>query len=655
MGGPGNIDGVGTEARFLYPTHSAMDAAGNLYVVDVDSHVIRRITPTGVVSTVAGIPGLPGADDGPRRSATFFAPSGIAVDKTGNIYVSDGGNYTVRRISGDIVTTIAGTPGVHGTADGRGPAASFGFCYEVFGCPPPGIAVDSAGNVLYADVANSLIRRITPDGVVTTIAGGMLYGLVDGPAANAQFNWPAGLAVDGNDNIFVADARNSVVRKITPNGIVSTVAGDARAPGYADGDATSARFALPVAVAVDTVGNLYVADKGSQTVRRIGTDGRVTTLAGVAMREGSRDGPGNQATFRGPAGVSVDTNGSVFVSDSISPAIRRIDRNGMVSTFAGLARPSEPIDGTGTQAVFFNPHGIVVAASGDVFVADMDGLSIRRTAPNGTTTTLAGQFPFTGSDDGIGLAARFTGPSAMTGSGNGGDLFVIDVTNCSVRRVTLTGAVTTLAGNVCGYQDGTGRSASFRFPRGITIAADGVLFVADTGNHNIRRIDLDGTVTTLAGSTQGDGGTADGIGTSARFFWPVDLVVDPVSGDLFVVEQFNHSIRRVTRSGVVTTFAGMKGTPGVRDGVGNAARFYQPWGIAADDRGNFYVTDYGAHTIRKITRDATVTTVAGTPFSWGYIGGALPGSLSQPLRIAYKDSTLYVTTAGGVVKIANVP
>ena len=231
-------DGTGSAARFYFPNGVAVDSAGNVYVADTNNYTIRKITPSGVVSTLAGLAGSPGSADGTGSAARFNDPYGVAVDSAGNVYVADTGNNTIRKITpSGVVSTLAGLAGSIGSADGTGSAARF--------FQPYGVAVDSAGNVYVADTNNNTIRKITPSGVVSTLAGlAGSFGSADGTGSAARFYYPEGVAVDSAGNVYVADTGNDTIRKITPSGVVSTLAGLAGSIGSADGTGSAARFYL---------------------------------------------------------------------------------------------------------------------------------------------------------------------------------------------------------------------------------------------------------------------------------------------------------------------------------------------------------------------------------------------------------------------------
>jgi sugar lactone lactonase YvrE len=299
----GYADGTGAAAQFAGLLSIAVDSSGNIYVADNNNNRIRKIDPSGVVTTVAGS-GVAGYADGTGAAAEFNSPQGIVVDSTGN--------NRIRKINtSGVVTTVAGS-GVAGYADGTGTAAQFYY--------PEGVAVDSSGNIYVVDDNNNRIRKIDTSGVVTTVAGSS-QGYADGTGAAAQFYHPCFIAVDSSGNIYVTDQFNHRIRKITPDGVVTTVAGSGVA-GFADGTGTDAQFAYPDGVAVDSSGNIYVGDVNNQRVRKIDTSGVVTTVAGST--EGYADGTGAAAQFNYPRGVAVDSSGNIYVGDTGNPRIRKI-------------------------------------------------------------------------------------------------------------------------------------------------------------------------------------------------------------------------------------------------------------------------------------------------------------------------------------------
>ena len=310
-GARGSADGFGTAASFGYPRGVAVDSGGNVYVADYTGHKIRKITPAGVVTTLAGS-GAQGAVDGTGTAASFSWPQGLAVDNSGNVYVADSENYKIRKITpAGVVTTLAGS-GAEGAADGTGTAASFSIPY--------GLAADSNGNVYVADSGNDKIRKITPAGVVTTLAGSGAEGAADGTGNAASFSDCEGVAVDNAGNVYVADSNNNKIRKITPTGVVTTLAGSGR---RGDQDGIAASFSDCSGVALDSNGNVYVADLNNNKIRKITPAGVVTTLAG-SRTDGSYDAKETAASFYLPSGLAVDRSGNVYVADTGNNLIRKI-------------------------------------------------------------------------------------------------------------------------------------------------------------------------------------------------------------------------------------------------------------------------------------------------------------------------------------------
>lgn len=607
-GGAGCEDGTGSEARLSAPYGMATDAQGNVFVADWNLHTIRKITPAGVVTTFAGSPGQAGSDDGVGSAARFRnpyglyfmpdgtlfvsdlgnhtlrmldgtgaavgrvqtvsglagtpgcsddgglyrlarynRPAGLVMDAAGNLYVADSGNFVIRKICSGVVTILAGSPGLSGSADGKGAAARFGGLNH--------LCIDAAGTLYVTD--NDTVRRITQDGVVTTLAGAAgVPGFADGSGSSARFNKPSGIALDGSGNLLVADGANNTVRQVTPGGLVSTLAGSATAKGWRDGSASSALFNFVAGLARDASGNLYLGEGGNHLVRKLTPDGNVTTFVGKPLEPGTADGSALLARFTRPCAVAVDTNWNVYVADTDAHTIRRISAAGLVTTLAGSAGLSGASDGTGSAARFNYPYGLAVDAAGNVYVADTGNKTVRVITPAGVVSTLAGAAGASGYVDGAGSAARFGNPIGIVRDA-AGNLIVADASNCCLRKITPAGLVSTFAGGggLPGHLDGAGTSARFRRPYGLAIGPNGTLYVTDRDDFCIRKVLQDGTVSTVAG-TPSVGGYVDGAAGSAKFGGGIDgIAVDP-QGNLFVTDYSNLCIRKITPGGQVSTLAG---------------------------------------------------------------------------------------------------
>jgi hypothetical protein len=745
-GAYGNTDANGASASFNNPSGVAVDGSGNVYVADHSNHKIRKVAPDGEVTTLAGS-GATGSTDANSASASFNGPDGVAVDGSGNIYVADFNNHKIRKISpnGD-VTTLAGS-GTGGSTDANGTSASF------YG--PKGVAVDGSGNVYVADQRNNKIRKIAPNGDVTTLAGSGAEGLTDANGTSASFNAPLGVAVDGSGNVYVADYNNVRIRKISPNGDVTTLAGS-DAEGSTDANGTSASFNFPTGVAVDGFGNVYVADYFNHKIRKIAPNGDVTTLAGSGA-QGSNDANGTSASFIGPTGVAVDGSGNVYVADYFNHKIRKISASGAVLSGTapavlgdypvvlsandgngGTANQSFTItitdttnpvftsatvvnfaeNGTGTaytiiatdanaityslgtgndEALFNvdattgevtfkvspdfltkNSYTIQVKANDGlntatqnvtitvanlneaptftstpvtnlneggfysyaIRTADADNHSVTVTAttkPNwlsltttagGDVTTLAGSGT-PGRSDANGASASFLSPLGVAVDGSG-NVYVVEG-SYKIRKIAPNGDVTTLAGSEAqGGTDANGSSASFNVLSGVAVDGSGNVYVADQRNYKIRKIAPNGDVTTLAGS--GAYGSTDANGTSASFSLTTGVAVDG-SGNVYVADYFNHKIRKIASNGDVTTLAG-SGAQGSTDANGISASFIDPSGVAVDGSGNVYVADQGNNKIRKIAPNGDVTTLAGSGSAGSTDANGTSASFNHPTGVA---------------------
>jgi len=644
--GQGYRDGAASVARFSYPMGLTATSSGAIIVADMRNCLIRSISSDGLVSTLAGTIGRMSTADGHGSSASFSAPLDVVADSAGNIYVADSANHTIRKIDPTgAVTTFAGTPKKAGSVDGTGGEALFNS--------PGGLALDSSGNLYVADSGNHTIRKISPTGTVTTLAGKPgTQGSSDGQGSEASFNAPGSLAVDASGNIYVADSGNNTIRKITPDGTVTTLAGVAGQTGSADGPGNTARFAGPGGIVSDSVGNLYIADTYNNAIRKLTPDGTVTTLAGSPGETGSVDGFGASAQFKGPARITWNPiTRALYVTDNNSQ-VRRITAHGVVTTLTGAPAESGTADGPATSARFSFTNGIAIGAGGNLYVADMDNGTIRQITRDGVVSTFAGTPGKGGNADGTGAAAQFGGVGTIAAD-RSGTLYVAEFYNDTIRKVTSAGVVTTFAGasGKAGRADGTGTAAQFAGPNDVAMDTAGNLYVADFYANTIRKITPDAVVTTLAG-TAGKPGSSDGTGAAALFDGPAGVAADD-RGNLYVTELNNHTLRKISPNGTVTTLAGHAGEPGSADGPGTTARFSQPWGIALDSRGNIYVCDTGNNAIRKIAPNGNVTTVVGGPGPYWNLPGKLPAKLAYPIGITVDPSTndLYITIPDAVMKV----
>lgn len=563
------------------------------------------------------------AIDGPAGAGRIAGVYGVALASDGDLLLADGNNSIIRRLSpaGDL-TTFAGRTDQPGGEDGAGDAARFGA--------PLSIAKGPSGDFFVADL-NGVVRKVTPAGEVSTLAG--VYGNhgdSDGIGTNARFRGPSGVAVDAGGSVWLTDSEAHTIRRIFPSGVVVTVAGSPGIAGSDDGVGAAARFFQPMGIAVDGDGRVLVCDVANHSIRAISPDGVVTTLAGSAGVFGWADGLGSEARFWWPTGIAFDGDGVAWVADRGTSTIRRVSPEGLVQTWAGVPGAGSVRDGAANEAWFASPAGIVVDALGTIFVSDVGYHGVRRiSAGVPFVSTILGSDEPTGATDGSFAEARFRDPATVAIDSDA-NLFVADGGNSTVRKLLPNGKVTTWAGmaRVPGSSDGFRTAARFGRPLGVASAGDGSLWVTDNSNHTVRRISPTGWVTTVAGLA-GTSGSANGAGSAARFFGPLGVDVDP-SGNAIIADYGNSTIRKVTPAGAVTTIAGAAGQVGTVDGTGGAARFFRPWGVAVDADGNIFVSDEEVATIRKIAPGNVVTTFAGAPGGFGLVDG--PGSVARFAR-----------------------
>jgi sugar lactone lactonase YvrE len=752
-GGYGGDGGSAINAELNGPGDMAVDAGGNVYIADAYNSRIRKIDPSGIISTIAGNGSCVfGGDGGPSTSAMVCEPYGVAVDAVGNLYVADTYNNRIREINASgIISTIAGN-GTGGFSGDGGPATSAEIS------EPTAVAVDSTGHVYIADRGNYRIRKIDPSGTISTIAGTGTIGEAGdgGPALDASFDTVWDVAVNAAGDVYIADVYDNVIRKIDhTTQIISKAAGTGSFGFGGDGGpATSALVSNTYGVSVDAAGNVYISDTYNQRVRKIDTNGIISTIAGNGTASfGGDGGLATSAELNDPYGITVDASGNVYIADINNERIRKVRLSispapfpgtsvgqtssqnvylvinqpvtissfsipqseggaheyavgtvtgcpigsaltaGTICTIPVTFSPAFPglrdvplvvtttiagefsfgLTGTGTapqiallpgiiQTVAGNgtsgfsgdngpataagmttPAGVARDSAGNMYIATYDN-RIRKVAPGGTITTVAGNGtacvdPTTPcGDGGPATSATFITPDNLAAD-SAGNLYISDTYGLRVRKVDANGTITTIAGNgtpcadsttPCG-DGGPATSAQLGYSFGIVLDGNENLFIADQTGYRIRKVTPNGIITTIAGTGVAGFSGDNGPAIHATLTYPLCLAIDS-AGNLYITDAGNQRVRRVdAMTGVITTVAGGGSSAIPDDGApATSVLLPFPYGITLDASGSFYVTDFESHSIAKVdAATGTIRRVAGTAGSAGFTGDGGPATLAQ--------------------------
>ncbi len=632
--------GPATSAILWSPRGVSLDAAGNLYIADTGDARIRKVAVDGTITTVAGFFAGYSGDGGSATSAYIAFPSKAVAAPNGDIYIADSANNRIRRISSSgIITTVAGT----GQAGFSGDSASATAIQLSF---PRDIAVDPNGNVFIADTNNTRIRRLTPQGAIATVAGSGAFGFFgdQGAATGAQLASPRGVAIDSGGAIYIADTLNHRIRKIAPDGTITTIAGGNQSGFGGDGsNASFARLNSPSAIAVDRLGNIYFTDTGNQRVRKINGAGVITTIAGTGAVGFSGDGgQGTSAQLNFPQSIAVDSAGNVYIADTENNRVRKIDTQGIITTVAG-SNTGAGDGGLAASARLFQPSGVALDGSGNVYIADTSNHRVRMVNPQGVIQTVAGNGTAGYSGDGRSATlAQLSSPVGLAVDRSGA-LYIADQGNHAIRKVS-SGVISTVAGTGLAGTDGDGglATAAMLFnPSGVAFDKAGTLYIADSGNNRIRVIS-GGIIRNFAGDAagfpafSGDNGPA----AAAGFNYPIALAFDDL-GNLYVSDYFNNRIRKITVGGTtITTFAGTGVGGALGDGgPATQAQLDLPAGLAFDSNRTLYVADLLNNRVRTIASNGVIRTIAGgVRNDYGDGGPALDAAFLSPRDVAVDAS-----------------
>ncbi|MEE8207014.1 MAG: SMP-30/gluconolactonase/LRE family protein, partial [Nitrospinaceae bacterium] len=538
--------GPALKAAFNFPAGLCLDQTGNLYVADRNNHRVRRIDTSGMVTTVAGT-GTPdwGGDGGPAVDAHLNYPSDLVCDGKGNLYISDRSNNRIRKVDAQgTITTVVGL----GLPEFGG---DFGPATDAFLKYPFGIDLDQKGNLYIADRGNNRIRKVDSQGIITTVAGDgtHFFGGDYGPATRASLAYPTDVVADDRGNLYIADRNNNRIRKVDSLGIMTTVMGIGKSGYNGDNEiASETTLHLPFVLALSPDGKLIIVDRNHFRVRSM--DFKTHAIATVAGNGKSwfrgDGGPGTGATLEFPSGIGIDSKGNVIFSDKINNRLRFLDSKSFIYTLAGTGNQGNEGDGgSASEAPLYLPDALVVDQKDNIYFVSPQGPSkfVRKIDAQGRITRFAGNGVLGDTGDG--------GPAVLASFGvikdlavdSQGNVYLADLTNQKVRKVDAQGVVSTLAPDTW-----VTIADEEIHPNGIAVNKLGEIFISDSGSSKIRKIDRDEKVTTFAGSGEfkdsGDGGPAIQAGIRS----PGGLTFSP-DGELYIAEETSHRIRKINKEG----------------------------------------------------------------------------------------------------------
>lgn len=636
------------EAHFDVPQKLCFDSSGNLYIVDTYNKRIRKMDSQGIITTVAGN----GSEEflvngGPATEAAIGNVNSIVFDQTGNMFISSYSGSSILKVDVQGNIEVFAGNGFRGYSGDGGPAIEAELNL------PTDIALDRAGNLYIADSFNNRVRKVDRQGIITTVTGNGVQGFQGdgGPAVNASLNYPRGIYVDPDDNLYIAEQNNHCIRKVDASGIITTIAGRGT-EGFGDtgfsgdgGLAIHSILSVPIQVTKDGMGNLYIAEVGNMRICKVDQHGVISTVVGTGksprrpqnmennissefIHRTTNDMPHSstngiiyaaEVPLNHPAGMVFDTTGNMFFATGFTPKIYKMDKKGVLTTIAGAGYEGFFGDGGPALDAHFNlPQKICLDQYGNLFIADTYNARIRKIDTHGIITTIAG----TGNPD---LVVK-NGPAIESHIGNinsividrNSNMYISNYFHSTILKLNSFGNLQIIAGSTVGFSGDGGPAihASLYRPTDIALDREGKLFIADRSNNCIRMIDREGIISTVAGNRSpgyaGDGGLA----IEAQLNHPRGVFVDN-ENNLYIADQLNHRIRKVDSEGIITTIAGTgnvgedQGSFSGDGGLAIYAGFNQPIHVSKDPAGNLYIADVLNNRIRKVDTQGIITTVAG--------------------------------------------
>jgi DNA-binding beta-propeller fold protein YncE len=619
----------------------ATNTAGDLYIADAGNEVVEEVTPSGRLHVVAGDGRAGVPTPGPATRSALQGPDSVAVNRAGDLFIADSFNQRVEEVTPSGRLSVFAGDGQTG-APTPGPAARSALD------EPSWLAFGPNGDLYLSDSGNSLVEKVTPAGQLSVVAGDGKFGPPSpGPATGSALDQPSGLAVGPNGDLYIADPGNHVVEQVTPAGRLSVLAGQVGLSGApVAGPAAASALAAPTGLAVDGQGDLFIADSGNNVVVEVAASGALSVVAGDGKQGQPSPGPAGASALDKPTGLVARPQGGLFIADSGNNVVEELSPTGELSVVAGVAgNTGPPTVGPARRSALSSPDGVAVNLAGDLFIADSGNDVVEEVGPEGDLSVVAGDGKQGRPRAGPATSSRLDGPSGVAVSPSG-DVYIADSGNNDIVEVTASDQLRVVAG-VPGQHGlptpGPAARSRLDDPSGLAVGPGGDLYIADSLNNLIERVNPSGELSIVAGN--GEQGTpTTGLAVRSRLHWPTSVAFD-ADEDMFIADSRNDAVEKVSPAGLLSVVAGLPGQAGPETpGPAAQSRLDWPTGVAADGQGYVFVADSENDVVAAVSPVGTLSVVAGNgQEGFPTPGPALASAFSFPAGLAVgRDGDLYI-------------